>query len=455
MKSLIPKVYLGITSTIIVNLFYFIWQPYEKCIIDLPLRETWLPDIITNILYLLIYFGWLIMLFFTSMNKSYIFSPVKTVAKMFGALLLLQIPFELIKLVTKIYISEFRFVVGDVCSAAGVFVGLLVLFKISNTNISIKSKRFIFLAFGLISLIIVIQVIRNCAYIDVEYAKNKYIEGSEFIKAEENNYRFICEALSFICEIIASSLIFVTFLFKAQKCSETESKKDENPRVITKIITYTMLLLASVAIILPTKMLVLPHSSLATITGMSLSLPQVKGEPDSQLDRGFENKSINRYISRKDTKSVYSISKISFGSNNVVFHEFKTNYIMDSNLPNELHSLEEYSCTSNGENIVFYTYSNELLIIKTQLGYRFIELKDINGLQEDAIVTECIKHMINEGVFSYFEYGCDYLKKYDNSFIKPYIERYSEGKFVLEETENAYNTDIKGTYIQKVASELR
>jgi len=81
---------------------------------------------------------------------------------------------------------------------------------------------------------------------------------------------------------------------------------------------------------------------------------------------------------------------------------------------------------------------------------------DVNATSEKwyVIVSECIKHMIKSGVFSYFEYGCDYLKKYDKTFITPYIERYTEGRFGSKEILNVYNMDINSKYIQKIAKEF-
>lgn len=53
--------------------------------------------------------------------------------------------------------------------------------------------------------------------------------------------------------------------------------------------------------------------------------------------------------------------------------------------------------------------------------------------------------MITCGYWDYFEYGCDYLKKYDSDFINPYIERYANGDFT--ENENKVNQEINTDYM--------
>lgn len=59
--------------------------------------------------------------------------------------------------------------------------------------------------------------------------------------------------------------------------------------------------------------------------------------------------------------------------------------------------------------------------------------------------------MLSCGYFDYFEYGCEYLLKYDPEFIKSYITRYAKGDFT--EDELAVNEDIRTEYMVSVAKE--
>ncbi|WP_295026055.1 hypothetical protein, partial [Ruminococcus sp.] len=61
-------------------------------------------------------------------------------------------------------------------------------------------------------------------------------------------------------------------------------------------------------------------------------------------------------------------------------------------------------------------------------------------------------YMITCGYWDYFEYGCDYLKKYDSDFINPYIERYANGDFT--ENENKVNQEINTDYMINFAQKM-
>ena len=69
-----------------------------------------------------------------------------------------------------------------------------------------------------------------------------------------------------------------------------------------------------------------------------------------------------------------------------------------------------------------------------------IAFDDIKNQNENEVITNFLEYMITCGYWDYFEYGCDYLKKYDSDFINPYIERYANGDFT--ENENKLNQEI-------------
>lgn len=71
--------------------------------------------------------------------------------------------------------------------------------------------------------------------------------------------------------------------------------------------------------------------------------------------------------------------------------------------------------------------------------------ENIPSIEKDDTVTIILKKLISEGYWDYFEYGCDYLLKYDPEFIKPYIERYAKGEFT--ETELEISNNIKTEYM--------
>lgn len=352
---------------------------------------------------------------------------------------------------------EFRFIVQDICAAVGFLIGILVLFKISKIKVNIKSKCYLFLLITIIFVIVAAQFIRTLYFENVLYANEKYLSDSMFIYVEKQNYQFVCEVLSIISEIVSSLLIFLIILLDLNKRIKIESKTEQRSmgQIMCEAVAYTLLLVVAFLIIVPFKNLILPKSALAPTSGITSSLPEHFGEPDTMLHKGFSDNSINRYISSKYVRSVYSISNISFGNNNMILYQCDINYSMLENLPSALAQLVQYECVTDDLIINFYTFGNKLLIIETEFGYRFIELENINKLKEDIVLTECIKYMLTEGVFGYFEYGCEYLQKYDEDFINTYIERYAKGDFNSQEVLSEYNTDINSDYIQNLAEKIK
>ena len=64
------------------------------------------------------------------------------------------------------------------------------------------------------------------------------------------------------------------------------------------------------------------------------------------------------------------------------------------------------------------------------------------------------KALIENGNWNFFEQGTEYLLKYDEAFIKPYLERFSLGTFSEQETETLNKLGVKKEYIKRVSGEL-
>lgn len=79
--------------------------------------------------------------------------------------------------------------------------------------------------------------------------------------------------------------------------------------------------------------------------------------------------------------------------------------------------------------------------------------KNIDKIKENKYITDMLEQLIGEGQFEFFEYGYEYLLKYDKEFIIPYIERYSTGEFSQGELNNSSYIDT--SYIQKLAQKAK
>lgn len=79
--------------------------------------------------------------------------------------------------------------------------------------------------------------------------------------------------------------------------------------------------------------------------------------------------------------------------------------------------------------------------------------KDIAKSEENKYITDILEQLIGEGQTEFFEYGYEYLLKYDKNFIMPYLSRYSAGEFSQAEVNN--NSYVDSLYIQKTAQKAK
>ena len=64
------------------------------------------------------------------------------------------------------------------------------------------------------------------------------------------------------------------------------------------------------------------------------------------------------------------------------------------------------------------------------------------------------RRLLSDGNVFIFEYGYEYLSKYDADFIVPYVERYSNGEFTENEAKWLENSHYDPEYIIDLAKEI-
>jgi hypothetical protein len=75
----------------------------------------------------------------------------------------------------------------------------------------------------------------------------------------------------------------------------------------------------------------------------------------------------------------------------------------------------------------------------------------LGKLESHAVITELCRELISNGNLFAFEFGCEYLLKYDSNFIEPYIEKYAKGEFSVNEFEWFENSFYNEEYIVNIA----
>lgn len=87
---------------------------------------------------------------------------------------------------------------------------------------------------------------------------------------------------------------------------------------------------------------------------------------------------------------------------------------------------------------------------------RLVRVDEIAAHEENSTVTALCEELLVHGNLFAFEKGCEYLLKYDPSFIEPYIERYAKGDFTEQEMKWMEECCWKSEYVillaQKVAT---
>ena len=83
-----------------------------------------------------------------------------------------------------------------------------------------------------------------------------------------------------------------------------------------------------------------------------------------------------------------------------------------------------------------------------------VYFKKLADFEDNAIVTGVCEQLIGEGNMAVFEYGAEYLYKYDKDFILPYLERYAAGNFDQKERQSLAELFYNPEYITGIANNL-
>ena len=85
---------------------------------------------------------------------------------------------------------------------------------------------------------------------------------------------------------------------------------------------------------------------------------------------------------------------------------------------------------------------------------QIIRVDSLNKCENNAVVTELCKHLIEEGNLFVLEYAGEYLAKYEPEFIQPFVKRDCEGEFNTNEIRWLENTGYRSEYIVDLAKQI-
>ena len=105
-------------------------------------------------------------------------------------------------------------------------------------------------------------------------------------------------------------------------------------------------------------------------------------------------------------------------------------------------------------NTTVYVYYSASVSFMENGKPRTVRFRDLHRCEENPVLIGVFEWMISEGNVIAFEYGCDYLYRYDREFMEPYIRRYAGEEFTPAEKEMMEKAYYRSDYIAGIAEKF-
>ena len=439
------KYIISILLIIILNVIFWICNYYPRHIFEISLSVF---GMILNVLYFIAYYYLLIIIFkqgriplfeenindFETGAKRY---HIKEFLILFGfqaVLELLSNIFCLISLPWHPVASDLLLVIGWIS---------IYLFLTAKTNKINHSKTKILVFSLLLILVVGASIIFDIKMAkDYIFATDKYAPLSPVIIQFYKNQQFWGSIKSLILDCLIASMLLVYHLSN-QPASTREKKRQDVPSFIIQIIVLLSALILACII----KFSFYPDSMINDFS--SGSTQEITYQDNGHLDIKTEKFSLYRGIDVLCYQNNKTI--VGDGKGQVEFYWLNTEsfYLLDEEeasapeAPNSVTLKSLYNeYTFNGNKV--YLYRKDAISFYDKGEHRVVLLKDLNSFEENETVIKLLEQLLSSGNVFAFEYGCDYLLKYDCEFIEQYIDRYATGDFTEKEL-----TWLEKSYYQK------
>lgn len=435
----------------IFNIALFISTPYNKNILNIfPLS-----DIIWSFIYFIVVF----LLFNYYIRCSFVnFTNYKKLILIFCALLSIRIIFDFTYYFFKnattqnIYALFIDFIFD--------LIFIYIIFK-ANTNknifknifLNIKNKNIkVIISCCLVMISFIISFfILMFKYNILNFYAIKYTADSPLYTYNSMNFIFEAQITRLIFGCISESIILYIcniIYFPIQKKNNHLVKK--SVVVITKIIISIL----AIFIILFIKTYI-NRTGMISFVSFQKSSGYV-----GDINKTYNNSSdlqIYRFKNDNESFLCYEKNTIDITKQNSVLLSFDINTFCNYEVLNNLwkykidiakdYGISQANCgssiTIDDTEVIFY--SNQYIVFVENTTPKVLSFDELCNTNENKTLTKFLKIMINNGYWEFFEYGCDYLLKYDPDFINQYINRYSLGNFT--ENEKSTNSDIQISYM--------
>lgn len=444
----------------ILNIIYWICNYYPRHIFEVSFSVF---GTILNVLYFIVYFYLLIVIFtqgriplFEEKNHYFETAAKRFHIKEFLILFGFQAVLEILSNIFALISLPWHPIASDLLTV----IGWIAIYLFLTANIKkIKPSKTKLLVFSLL----IALVVGASIFFDIQMAKeyiiasNKYTPLSPVMTQFYKNQQFWGGIKSLILDCVIASLLLVYHLSN-QPASAREKERHDVPAFILQI----GILLVAVFAVYGLKLIIYPDS---TIKDFTLSSTQeITHKDEGHLDIYTEKFSLYRGDVSSDVDLCYQNNKtvIGDGENRVEFYWLNTEgfYLLDdeeSHAPEAPNSVtlsslyKEYII--NGNKI--YLYRKDAVSFYDNGEHRAILLKDLDSFEKNETVIKLFEQLLSSGNIFAFEYGCNYLLKYDRDFIEQYIKRYAAGEFTQKELTWLESSYYQKDYIIDIAKQYR
>lgn len=455
------------TSNFIMSIFtlaagdfiYFLWQPYPKSIIKF-IGSTWvIQDLITNLFYFALFLSALV--FMTEVivrpgARNVLFSKLFT--RKLILLFVVQIGVDCVQFAGARLLPQFSVFVYNVCSVLCWCLFAVVLMPRDETSEKSRfSFRRVWIALGIAALVILIcsvllDVIALAAKQNL-YAR--YSSDSRILTERIRNNEFRSELRNVLVDF-SCGIVFLIGVKKCGEFSKDDSYDEKLPRNTSVIVFRMIVLINTLTVLCLIKPVICPNGTVP-IGGIGFvgehreTYREVEGIFDMTK---AEELGVVRLNGNGKQAEVFVIFKNSAWYNSIERFKFTTDGDYASwasqDPKDEFYHNGWQKFIIGSENVAVFD-GREILWTEDGEVYH-ISLKKLSSCKENSILSELCRERIAFGDWRFFEYGCEYLLKYDADFILPYMERYAQGEFAPFELE--YSKDYNPEYIQAFAANM-
>lgn len=460
-----PKKTYNVISLLMLNFMFWTCTYYPRHIFETNSQGIAILGVIWNIVFFTLLFAFF---YFLVLRNDCLFSlgangqvggfSGKTFVKKLALMLVFHIVMDLLSTYVKVIAGSFGFIGEDVF----IILMWLIFYKVLTHKEYYKTHK------SIIKTLVFVMLIAICISLDVFTAINLENVRAKYNILHQSTY-LLYQNYEFVHSLIALALdtlvgCFVIFTLMDNKKAPKKANRRFSLNSIRNFGAFSLncgiLFVIFIALAVP-KYLIYPASAMSNTRfgGIESHSGTLLEDYFAESTVTFKALRINNFGQRQQCFESSSTSKIHFVDfetkerfyvGKVKFNALDINYSMEGSTLERDEDFKKYDI--NGTDV--YIYNNVAICYAQDDKPVLIKFEDFDSCEENKIVTQILEKMLTEGNVTAFEYGCQYLSKYNPQFIEPYIERYKMGQFSQNEQLFINALGYNDTYIVNCANNV-